>query len=72
MAAVKTKSKKFPQDDYEIPLEDALDALLPPGQVDVGDSWQFVVEGDVLRITRSKLPEDVPQNSPNQQRTNEK
>ena len=63
MAAQKTKSRKFPQDEYEISLLDALDALLPPGQVETGDQWVFAVDGTILRITRSRAAEESPANA---------
>ena len=68
MAAAKTKDRKFPQAEFEIALEDALDALLDNNDVAPGDEWHFHVDGNVLRITRTRAPEPN-QASPAQSRS---
>ena len=62
MAAQKKKDRKFPQAEFEIPLTDALDALLDNNDVEEDDAWHFQVNGDVLVITRIRAPIDEPGN----------
>ena len=60
--ANKGRSRKFPQDEFSIPLNDALDALLASNDfatVSAGDQWNFQVDGATLYITRTKTPENV-------------
>lgn len=60
--ADKTRARKFPQDEFSIPLTDALDQLLKNSDfatVQPTDQWHFSVEGETLRITRSRPPESV-------------
>jgi hypothetical protein len=65
MAAVKAskvKARKFPQDEFTIPLDEALDSLLASNDyatVEPTDQWHFSVEGATLHITRSRPPENV-------------
>lgn len=65
MAAAKAnkgQSRKFPQDEFSIPLNDALDSLLASNDfatVLPSDQWHFSVDGTTLRITRTKVPETV-------------
>lgn len=65
MAAAKAnkgRSRKFPQDEFSIPLNDALDALLASNDfatVSASDQWNFHVDGTSLLITRTKVPENV-------------
>lgn len=64
MAAAKAnkgRSRKFPQDEFTIPLNDALDSLLPSSDfatVEPTDQWNFLVDGAVLRMTRVRAPEE--------------
>jgi len=60
--ASKGRSRKFPQDEFSIPLSDALDALLASSDfatVSASDRWSFQVDGATLSITRTKAPENV-------------
>jgi hypothetical protein len=65
MAAAKAnkgRSRKFPQDEFSIPLNDALDSLLASNDfatVSASDQWTFQVNGETLHITRTKAPETV-------------
>lgn len=65
MAAVKAtkdRSRKFPQDDWSIPLSTALDQLLSNtdfATVQLSDQWTFQVVGGTLYINRVRVPEDV-------------
>lgn len=59
--ANKDRSRKFPQDEFSIPLNDALDQLLSNNHfstVQPSDQWTFQVNGSVLLITRVRVPED--------------
>lgn len=58
--ARKTRDRKFPQTDFEIPLADAVAALIRANQIAAGDRWLFQVDGDVLRITRIRAAEELP------------
>ncbi len=60
--ASKGRSRKFPQDEFSIPLSDALDALLASNDfatVAATDQWNFHVSDGFLLITRTKVPENV-------------
>jgi hypothetical protein len=60
--ATKERSRKFPQDEFRIPLLDALDQLLTNNHFSTvlpTDQWNFQVSGDQLLITRTRVPEDV-------------
>lgn len=58
--ARKTKDRKFPQAQFEIPLAEAVALLIRPNQIDAGDEWSFHVSGDVLQITRIRAAEELP------------
>jgi hypothetical protein len=58
--ARKTRDRKFPQAEFEIPIADAVGLLLRARDVAVGDIWHFQVDGDVLKITRSRAPTEEP------------
>lgn len=62
--ARKTRDRKFPQTDFEIPLADAVSALIPANQIDPDDKWGFHVSGDVLQITRIRATEELPVDPP--------
>ncbi len=53
MAAARQRGQRVDDDEFEVPLADALAALLPNGQVTPGAAWYFVVDGATLRIVRS-------------------
>lgn len=60
--ANKDKARKFPQDEFSLPLTDALDQLLKNNDfatVLPTDQWTFQVNGATLFITRTRVPEDV-------------
>lgn len=60
--ANKDKARKFPQDEFSLPLTDALDQLLKNtdfATVLPTDQWTFHVNGQTLLITRTRVPEDV-------------
>lgn len=62
-SARKVRGQKFPQDQFDIDLAEALDKLLRTADfatVLPTDSWYFQVVGDKLLITRTRTPEDVP------------
>lgn len=67
MAAQKKRDRKFPQAEFDIPLADAIDALIPADEIETGDQWHFHVEGSTLLITRIRAPEDTPGNGPPEQ-----
>lgn len=58
--ARKKRERKFPQAEFEIPIADALAALLRTRDIEAGATWFFQVEGDVLKITRVSSAEEVP------------
>jgi hypothetical protein len=58
--ARKTRQWKQPHAEFEIALDDALQALLRPQDVEPGDTWHFYLDGAVLRITRTKATEEAP------------
>jgi hypothetical protein len=61
--ASKVKARKFPQDEFSIPLDDALDSLLASNDyatVESTDQWTFQADGSTLRITRVRVPEEDP------------
>lgn len=58
--ARKTKDRKFPQAQFEIPLADAVSLLINQNQIQPGDVWSFHVSGDVLQITRTRATEELP------------
>lgn len=61
MAAVKKGAKRFPQTEFTIPLQDAVnDLVLPPDRGPAGATWHFQVDGATLRLTRIDPAEDVP------------
>lgn len=64
MAATKRRERKFPQAEFDMPLSDAVASLLDPQDVAPGDAWHFHVDGDVLRITRTRAPEETLSNVP--------
>lgn len=43
--ARKTKQRKFPQAEFEIPIADAVGLLLRPRDIEPGDTFQFQVNG---------------------------
>lgn len=60
--ASKVKARKFPQDEFSVPLNDALDLLLAAqdfATVSSTDTWHFQVDGTVLTFTRTRVPEDT-------------
>lgn len=60
--ANKEKSRKFPQDEFSVSLNDALDSLLKNtdfATVLPTDQWTFQVIGSTLFITRVRAPEDA-------------
>lgn len=59
--ARKTRDRKFPQADFEISIADAVGLLLRARDVAPDDQWVFQVDGEVLRITRVRAAEDVPE-----------
>lgn len=58
--ARKKRERRFPQAEFEIPIADALSALLRNADIEAGATWFFQVEGDVLKITRVSAAEEVP------------
>jgi hypothetical protein len=64
MAAASNAKRKRTQantdDDFEIPMADALAKLLKPQHVQDGDTWYFQVMGDTLRITRTRSVVTIP------------
>ncbi len=59
--ATKDRARKFPQDEFSIPLLDALDQLLSNNHFSTvlpTDTWNFQVSGDKLLITRVRAPEE--------------
>jgi hypothetical protein len=60
MAAVKKRQASFPQAVFEILLEDAIADLIQPLDREVGDLWNFHVDGEILRITRIRAPIEEP------------
>jgi hypothetical protein len=64
MAAVRRRNRSFPQAEFEIPLADAVVALVAPDEVETGDSWHFQVSGESLLITRTRAPVDIPPRGP--------
>ena len=64
MAAAKAnkgRSRKFPQDEFSIPPNDALDSLMASNDfatVEATDQWTFQVVGDTLHFVRTRAPEN--------------
>lgn len=53
--ARKTRDRKFPQADFEMALADAVGLLLRARDIAAGDQWHFQVDGETLRITRTRI-----------------
>ncbi len=62
--AQKVRDRKFPQPDFELPVAEAVAALLAARHIEPGDQWHFHVQGDTLVITRSRAAEVVPVDGP--------
>jgi hypothetical protein len=54
MAAAKIRDRSIPIAEFEMPLADALALLLPPGQVQPGDTWTIHTTGPVVTLTRER------------------
>jgi hypothetical protein len=58
--ARKTKDRKFPQTEFEMPLAEAVALLIAANQIEPDDRWSFHVSGGVLQITRIRATEQIP------------
>lgn len=58
MAATKRRDVQHPQADFDMLLSEALALLLDANDVLPNDRWHFQVDGDFLKITRSRAPID--------------
>lgn len=68
--AQRRKRTRRTQDDFDMPLADAVALLVPNHNSAEGDSWTFFVRDGVLEMVVTRAPEDVQQ-SANQQAANE-
>jgi hypothetical protein len=58
--ARKVRDRRMPQTDFEMPLAEAVGLLMRTRDIEPGDTWLFQVDGDTLRIFRSRVPEEIP------------
>jgi hypothetical protein len=58
--AKRRRTQRTDDDDFNIPIADALAQLLPARHITTGASWYFRVEGDQLVITRSVPTVTIP------------
>lgn len=58
--ARKVRDSRFPRAVFEVPIADAVAALIRANQIEPGDEWAFHVSGDVLQITRTRPPIEDP------------
>jgi hypothetical protein len=60
MPIKKTKSQSTVDEEFRIPLKEALLALLADEDVGDGDSWSFQVYATELAIYRKRPPQPIP------------
>lgn len=58
--AKRRRTQRTDDDDFSMPLADALAQLLPARHITPGATWFFKLEGDQLIITRSVPTVSVP------------
>lgn len=58
--AKRRRTQRTDDDDFNMPLADALGQLLPARHITPGATWYFRLEGDQLVITRSVPTVSVP------------
>lgn len=58
--AKRRKTQRVDEDDFGIPIADALAQLLPARHITPGATWWFKQEGDQLIITRSVPIVSIP------------
>lgn len=64
--ARRRRTQRTDDDQFVISLSNVLSRVLPPGQVQEGDTWFFHIEGeDDLIVTRSRATrENIPEEDP--------
>ncbi len=58
--AKRKRNQRTDDDEFNMPLADALAQLLPARHIAPGDAWYFRVEGAELIITRSRAAVTIP------------
>lgn len=58
--AKRRRTQRTDDDEFDMPIADALAQLLPARHILVGASWYFRVEGDRLIISRSVPTVTIP------------
>ena len=71
--AQRRKRTRRTQDEFDMPLADAVALLVPNHNAAAGDDWTFFVRDGVLEMVVTRAAEDItaPSNGPNTRRSTE-